>query len=156
MDTQFKSHINYCNISILLKKIFLKPISLYEIDYIINNNKSKKSLDIYNINMKILKIANKHICHSLCYMFIIYDDIFPNKMKIVLIKPIHKNNIIFQITNYRSILILPQISRIIEKLIHSRLKNFYYLNHNILLFKLNNYDNSGVAHSLIKSYLSER
>ena len=57
-------------------------------------------------------------------MFIIYDDIFPNKMKIVLIKPNHKNNIIFQITNYRSILILPQISRIIEKLIHSRLKNF--------------------------------
>ena len=49
-------------------------------------------------------------------------------MKDTIIKPIYKNNNIQLITNYRPISLLPQISKIFEKIIYNRLSNFIHKN----------------------------
>ena len=45
-------------------------------------------------------------------------SIYPNNMKDAIIKPIYKNNNNKLITNYRPIYLLPQISKIFEKIIY--------------------------------------
>ena len=51
-------------------------------------------------------------------------SIYPDKMKDAIIKPIYKNNNNKLITNYRPISLLPQISKIFQKIIYNRLSNF--------------------------------
>ena len=52
-------------------------------------------------------------------------------MKKSIIKPIFKNNDNKNIINYRPIALLPQISKIFEKIIYNRLSNFI-IKHNII------------------------
>ena len=52
-------------------------------------------------------------------------------MKIAIIKPLYKTNDKQQISNYRPISLLPQISKIFEKIIFNRLSK-YIFKHNII------------------------
>jgi len=59
------------------------------------------------------------------------SGIFPSKLKYALIKPIFKNGDKKKIANYRPISLLPSFSKILEKIMYSRLMN-YVVTNNIL------------------------
>ena len=49
---------------------------------------------------------------------------FPNKMKIAKVIPLYKSGNKHHFTNYRPVSLLPQFSKILEKLFNNRLDNF--------------------------------
>ena len=75
--------------------IFLTPVTDKEIINIIALKEHKHSLDINKINMYILDISKSYIIQPLKHIFnlSINKGIFPDKMKIAIIKPIHKKKV---------------------------------------------------------------
>ena len=74
---------------------------------------SKPISDILNISIKLSK--------------------FPEKCKIAKIKPIYKKGSKVEAINYRPISLLPLLSKIFERVIHSQLQT--YINTYIILYK---------------------
>ena len=106
--------------------IFLSATNEQEVINIVLKCKSKLSTDCHDIDMTIVKkVINNiakpltHIC-NLSYQ----SGRFPNKMKIAKVIPLYKNESKHSYTNYRPISLLPQFSKVLEKLINSRLENF--------------------------------
>ena len=84
--------------------------------------------------MYLIKEIIYDILTTLNHLFNLCIDklIYPDNMKDAIIKPIYKNNNIQLITNYRPISLLPQISKIFEKIIYNRLKYNVIHKNNIL------------------------
>ena len=57
------------------------------------------------------------------------NGVFPNKCKIAKVIPLYKNGDIDDFSNYRPVSLLPQFSKILEKLFNNRLKSFMKVNH---------------------------
>ena len=95
--------------------------------------KSKRSLDINNHDMTLIKDIIQYILEPLKKIFnlSIQTNTFPDNMKIAIIKPLYKTNDKQQISNYRPISLLPQISKNFEKIICNRLSK-YIFKHNII------------------------
>ena len=76
--------------------------------------KYKSSKDINNWDMKLIKLLINSIAKPLGYLFnlCLTNAEFPDNIKITIIKPVFKANDKTQITNYRSISLLPHISKI--------------------------------------------
>ena len=87
---------------------------------------SKKSIDIYGISTKFIKLAGPDVIEVLSSIFnrCILEGIFPNALKLAKIIPIHKGDSQFETSNYRPISLLPIVSKIFEKLIFNRLNDF--------------------------------
>ena len=88
--------------------------------------KSKTSCDKDNINMVVIKqIINEvlepltHICNAS-----LSTGIFPSQMKDAKVVPLFKANDAKLFNNYRPVSILPQFSKILEKLINNRIIQF--------------------------------
>ena len=69
-------------------------------------------------------------------MFIIFNKslvtgVFPEDMKLAIVKPLYKAKSKFEICNYRPISLLPVISKILEKIVQLRLTKFLK-KHNVL------------------------
>ena len=69
----------------------------------------------------------RHICNTS-----LEQGIFPDEMKIARIIPLFKSGDKQNVSNYRPISLLPQFSKILEKIFNNRLMNF--LNSNNLLY----------------------
>ena len=52
------------------------------------------------------------------------NGIFPDRMKIARVIPLFKNGDVKEFSNYRPVSILPQFSKILEKVFHNRLMSF--------------------------------
>lgn len=52
------------------------------------------------------------------------NSVFPNKLKMARVVPIHKNGLNENVTNYRPISILPVFSKIFERIIYNRIYNY--------------------------------
>ena len=76
-----------------------------------------------HINAKIFKSSYRHIFDHILHLYnaCLCAGIFPDILKIAMIKPIYKSGDKKQPNNYRPISILPFMSKILEQLIHSRL-----------------------------------
>ena len=106
--------------------LFLVPVTPNEIEIIVNSPNKNKSTDPYSIPV-VLKILSSYIAcplativnHSFEY------GIFPNKLKLGKINPPHKKDSTDDPLNYRPISILSVFSKIIEKLMHKRLYDFF-------------------------------
>ena len=61
----------------------------------------------------------------------ISKGVFPPKLKIAKVTPLHKSGYSYKSTNYRPISILSPFSKVLEKIIYHRLNN-YFITHNIL------------------------
>ena len=118
-------HFRYFLNSIENSFYFL-PITDKEIINITLNMKSKSSKDINSWDMKLIKLLINSIAKPLEYLFnlCLANSEFPDNMKIAIIKPVFKANDKKQIINYRPISLLPQISKIFEKIIYNRMMDF--------------------------------
>ena len=104
--------------------LFLLPITDNEAHDIISLDSSKSSA----ISPKLLK--PKALCNSFCpilsYLFnsCMLSGTFLDELKIARVMPLFKSGNRNLMSNYRPISILPTLSKIFEKLIHSRIYQF--------------------------------
>ena len=126
----------------LLKKSFpgnfpsikIIPITEAEIKSIIRALKPKNSSGYDEINSKIVKTCVSDISHPLTFIcnHSLYKGIFPDRLKIAVVKPLYKKGDRKNIANYRPISLLTVFSKVLEKALHSRLSQHLHTN-NILV-----------------------
>ena len=113
--------------------LFLTPITEEEILNVVLNMSNKTSTDCYNINMETVKKCIDVIVKPLTNIFnkSFNTGVFPDSMKTAKVVPIFKSGNKSEFTNYRPISLLPQFSKILEKLFDIRFESF--LNKNNVL-----------------------
>ena len=121
-NTKYQDYLKNPNES----SLFLKGTTPHELNLILQQMDSKKSIDIYGISTKCIKLAGPDVIEVLSSIFnrSILEGIFPNALKLAKIIPIHKGVSQFETSNYRPIFLLPIVSKIFEKLIFNRLNDF--------------------------------
>ena len=107
--------------------VFLtSPTTPLEIVDIINTLDDTKSSGPCSVPTKLLKLVRNELAipfSDICNAS--FDEgVFPDKNKIAKIIPIHKNGSVSDINNYRPISLLSVFSKIMEKLMASRLNEF--------------------------------
>ena len=100
----------------------LKYTASKEIEKVIKSQKSKNSHGSDGIPMKILKVSTPFITSPLTYICnkSLLSGIFHSQLKISEIKPLHKKDR-KDITNFRPISLLTYFSKIMEKVMYTRL-----------------------------------
>ena len=103
-------------------KLTFKNISEGDTLKIINNLNSKKSSGHDGLSLNLLKDNKLELAKSITLIInqSLNTGIFPDKLKIAKITPIHKQNDKTRIDNYRPISLLPAISKIIERAIRKK------------------------------------
>jgi len=124
--TNFK--INTCP-----QTIFLNPASEIEIEKVIKSLEEKHSSGFDEVTDSIVKKSVQFIKTPLADICnaSFTSGIFPEILKIALVKPLHKKGDTRETQNYRPISLLSVFSKIIEKLMYIRLMSFITSN-NIL------------------------
>ena len=116
------------------ENFIIAPTTSDKISDFIHNLKSSKSIGPYSTPTKNMKMSKEII--SLPLSQLINDSIskgsFQNICKLAQVIPILKNGSRLHCTNYRPISLLSNISKIFEKVIHSRL-NLFLEQHNHLI-----------------------
>ena len=119
--TSYLKHRDNSNFTIL-------PTSIAEVMTLILQLDDSKAPGPTDIPIKILKIAAPimvpHVVKIINKSF--EQGIYPNSLKIAKVIPIFKAG--SEVTNYRPISLLPNLSKIIEKLMHIRLFSFLEAN----------------------------
>ena len=113
-----------------LNSIVLCPTTVQEIDKIIQDlpNKSSHGHDeLSNVTLKVLRAS---ITFPLCHIFnqSLMDGMFPEKMKWAEIIPLYKGKSMDLTINYRPISLLITTSKVIEKVIYTRVYSFLETN----------------------------
>ena len=105
---------------------FVAPVTPREIESIINSFNKNKSTGPYSIRIFLLKILSSYISIPLASLVnsSFETAIFPEKLKLGKVNPLHKKESTEVPSNYRPISVLSVFSKIIEKLMHTRLYNF--------------------------------
>lgn len=114
------------HIETLDNSIFIEPTNESEIFRIINSLRNTKSAGHDNISTELLKKISQYISSPLAYIMnlSIEQGYFPDRLKLSLIKPLHKKGSKTNIDNYRPIALTPIISKIFEKVMSKRLLEF--------------------------------
>ena len=114
---------------------FIKPTSKQEIEDIISSLDSNKSPDTFGISVKFVKIINTTISNHLADLFNLSFTTgrFPDALKKALVTPVFKGGSKLEVSNYRPVSILPIFSKVIGKLMQSRLVSF--LDENGIIYK---------------------
>ena len=113
--------------------MFLRAIEEKEIIETVNKCKNKMSSDCHDIDMKTVKRVIAGISKPLTHIFNLSFQTgqFPHKMKLAKVTPLYKTGDRHHFTNYRPVSLLPQFSKILEKLFNNRLDSFIE-KHNLL------------------------
>jgi hypothetical protein len=123
----------------MVNSIFLFPVTEQEIDDIIHNLKAKKSCGWDEISMWIIKKCKSSLISPLnklinkCFEV----GIFPDCLKIAIVKPLLKKGNKCEVSNYRPISLIPNSCRPLFK--ENKILTIYslYIFKIILLIKLN-------------------
>jgi hypothetical protein len=109
------------------------PVSPVELDLALGNLQDKKTPDLNNVSMHLVKKVINFVRAPLLHIFSrsLSTGIIPDKMKIAKVVPIFKSGSHTDINNYRPISLLCTFSKILEKIVASRL--LQYLNTNNLI-----------------------
>lgn len=104
----------------------LHPTDRYEVETIVKNLKNKRSVGEDQIPIKIIKSSINHTSEIIAKIFnnMIKKGDYPSKLKIAKIIPIHKKGDADDFSNYRPLALLPNFSKIFEKLIYNRLYKY--------------------------------
>ena len=113
---------------------YIDPTTSEEIIDILHECKNKQSSGWDDIPMSIIKTVGSHIAVPLAHIcnLSFSSGIFPKQMKLAKVTPIYKSEARDEFSNYRPISLLPNFSKILEKLMSNRLTNF--LNRHRLLY----------------------
>ena len=119
----------------IINSFYFHQITKNDIYNALIDIKSKTSRDINGIDMNIIKIVFNLILEPLLYNFnqIIHTSTIPNQMEIAIIIPIYKNGKHEEINNYRPISLLPQFSKIFEKMFIRKM--LLFIDRNNILYK---------------------
>ncbi|KAL5255482.1 hypothetical protein ACHWQZ_G010902 [Mnemiopsis leidyi] len=112
--------------------IFLNPTSSTEVYDTIRKLKNKSTLDC---KIEPLKIANASRKFTETFAKVINasfsSGVFPTALKIAKVIPIHKGGSKTEVSNYRPISLLGSMSKVYEKLMHSRVLDFLDKNNSL-------------------------
>ncbi|KAL5271628.1 hypothetical protein ACHWQZ_G002041 [Mnemiopsis leidyi] len=112
--------------------IFLNPTSSTEVYDIIRKLKNKSTLDC---KIEPLKVANASSKFTEMFAKVINTSfssgVFPSALKIAKVIPIHKGGSKTEVSNYRPISLLGSMSKVYEKLMHSRVLDFLDKNNSL-------------------------
>jgi len=113
--------------------LFLSPTTVEEVLDITSNLKPSMSCGVDGISSNLLKQIVPGIVEPIVYIFntSMSSGIVPSKLKIAKVIPVFKSGDKHSFNNYRPISILPALSKILERLIYSRIIKFID-KHNIL------------------------
>ena len=108
------------------QSMFLLPVSETEIINTVRLCKNKNSEDFNNLSMHVVKDIVEPVIKPFQYIcnLSFKNGVVPNNMKIAKIIPLFKNGDKSVFTNYRPVALLPQFSKILEKLFCKRLNEF--------------------------------
>ena len=106
--------------------MFVQPTCKEEIADIIKTINANKSSDIYGISPKLIKLASQSLSPILANIFnsSFEKGVFPQLLKSACVIPIFKGGSRMDVSNYRPVSLLPILSKILEKLMQSRLMTF--------------------------------
>ncbi len=106
--------------------MFLIAVEENEIINIVKKCKNKTSTDYNGIDMSLIKQVIEGVSKPLAHIcnLSFQTGTFPNQMKIAKVIPLYKTGSKHNFTNYRPVSILPQLSKILEKLFNNRMDAF--------------------------------
>lgn len=109
-----------------VNSILFTPTDEVEITTIIKSLKNSSSAGWDGISAIFLKKGSKYLCKPITHIcnHCLETGIFPTSLKSSIIIPIFKSGSRDSVTNYRPIALLPSLSKIIEKIINTRLIGF--------------------------------
>lgn len=112
------------------KSMFMEPIVPKEMLTIINNLKNTNSTGYDDIKTSVIKSVGPIVAPVLCDTVnaCIYNGVFPEALKISIIKPMHKKDEKTKMCNYRPVALIPIFAKIFEKVIYNRLNNYFEKN----------------------------
>lgn len=101
--------------------------SFIEVRDIIDSLKPKSTKDIYGLSVKLIKQVKNLIIEPLTKLinFAICEGVFPNALKTGLIVPVFKKGSPDQLENFRPISLLPVFSKIFERVLSSRIADYF-------------------------------
>ena len=110
-------------------------ITADDLSKIIHSLKSKTSSGHDFISSKLLKFIAPALLSSLTLIInqSLTTGIFPKKLKIAKVIPLHKKESVFLMDNYRPVSLLTSISKVFEKIVHIQVTNYFL--ENDLFFK---------------------
>ena len=113
--------------------MFINPICENDVLNIVKKFKNKKSRDCEDINMTAIKRLIDVLVIPLTHIYnlSLTQGTFPDMMKIAKVIPVFKAGKKEEFGNYRPISLLPQLSKILEKLFYNKFMSFIN-NNNIL------------------------
>ncbi|MBY0580760.1 MAG: hypothetical protein K2P53_03665 [Rickettsiales bacterium] len=124
-------HSSYINYTKYLKypnlhSLLLSPTNSLEVSSLISKLKPRKSIGPNSIPTNILIDFNSEFSNILSKLFnkSFINGTFPNLLKLSCVIPIFKNGSKLLCTNYRPISLLSNISKLLEKLMYSRVYSF--------------------------------
>ena len=109
-----------------LNSLVINPTNPREIEKLINNLPNKSSSGHDNVSNVLLKQLNESISYPLALIFnqSIQDGVFSERMKTAEIIQLYKGKEQDLVINYRPILFLMTISKLLEKVFHTRIYRF--------------------------------
>jgi len=116
--------------------IYLTGVTTKEVETLIKNQKINSSPGWDEIPTALLKNTYQCFIKPLTHAFnlSITQGIFPEELKLARVTPVYKNDSPLKVNNYRPISVLSVFSKLLEKIMYSRLTTFFE-KHN-LLYKL--------------------
>ena len=111
----------------------MTPTDASEIRQIIHSLQPKKSTSHNNLSPLVLKLFGEQIDMPLSILInmSMSEGIVPHELKNAKIIPVHKSNAKDDISNYKPILLLPSISKILGKVVYKR--TFHFIQTNTIL-----------------------
>ena len=130
----------------------IEPTNIEEVKKIILYLDDSKSSGSTRIPTKLIKIASHIIVPPLLDIINLSFQTgkFPDAIKLAEVIPIHKQGSSLNVNNYRPISLLSVFSKIIEKLMHKRLNQFFELQKVIYPSQFGFQKNKSTQHSLIE------
>ena len=109
-----------------ISSIMLLPVCEQEIEWILNKLPSKNSSGHDNISNLLLKRLKKIVIPIMCKLCnaSLSSGVFPEIMKLAEVVPLYKGKNPHEECNYRPISLLTTISKILEKVVYSRVYHF--------------------------------
>ena len=145
-----KSSLDYLS-GRMRNSLFLAPVTLIEVNDLINILNPSKSAGPNSIPIKLLRIIGHSISPLLALLVnqSFQSGIFPDKLKIAKVISLFKKGNLELPSNYRPISLLPVFSKIFEKLMYRRLYKFLEIHKVLYSLQFGFQENHSIDHALV-------